>query len=51
MPLVSGDKPKITGSQAHRGYKLQSETARPTDIRDNQIVRGKCKNISNRNQG
>jgi hypothetical protein len=29
----SVDKPKITGSQAHRREKLQSETARPTNIR------------------
>jgi hypothetical protein len=37
-----------TGSQAG---KLQSQTAKPANTRDNQMVRGKCKNISNKNQG
>ena len=46
----STDTPKITGSQAQSGDKLQSETARPT-TRGNQIVAGKCKKLSNRNQG
>ena len=31
--------------------KPQSETARLADTRDNQMVRGKGKNISKRNQG
>ena len=41
---------KIRGSQAHRKERLQSETARSVNTRDNQMVRGKHKNISNRNQ-
>ena len=40
-----------TGLQAHRRDKLQEETARPTNTRDNQMVKGKCKNPINRNQG
>jgi hypothetical protein len=43
--------PKIIGSQTHRRDKLQSETARPTNTRDNQMARGKHKNLSNRNKG
>jgi hypothetical protein len=31
--------------------KPQSETARPANIRDNLMLRGKDKNISKRNQG
>jgi hypothetical protein len=31
--------------------KLKSETARINNTRDNQMARGKCKNLSNRNQG
>jgi hypothetical protein len=31
--------------------KPQSEIARPTNTRDNQMARGKSKKISNRNQG
>ena len=38
-------------SQAHRKNKLQSETSSPANTRDNQMGRGKHKNISNRNQG
>jgi hypothetical protein len=38
-------------SQTHRRDELQSETARPTNTRDNQMVRGKYKNLRNRNQG
>jgi hypothetical protein len=30
--------------------KPQSETERPVNTMDNQMVRGKCKKISNRNQ-
>ena len=40
-----------TGLQAHRTDKLQPETARPTNTRDNQMVKGKGKNLTNRNQG
>ena len=38
-------------SQACRRDKSPSETARSANIRDNQMVRGKGKDISNRNQG
>ena len=31
--------------------KPQSETATPANTRDNQMAKGKCKNITNRNQG
>jgi hypothetical protein len=31
--------------------KSKSETARPANTRDNQMAKGKHKNISNRNQG
>jgi hypothetical protein len=34
-----------------RRVKPQSETARPANTRDNQIVRGKGKNINSRNHG
>ena len=47
----SADMPKTTGSQTHRRGYLQSETARPTNTRDNQMARGKHKNLSNRYQG
>ena len=40
-----------TGLQAHRRDKFQSETARPTNIRDNQMAKGKHKNPTNGNQG
>ena len=36
--------------QTHRRNKLQPETARTSKTRDNQMARGKHKNISNRNQ-
>jgi hypothetical protein len=42
---------KITWSQVHRRDKYQSEKARLSNTRGNQMVRGKCKNLSNRNQG
>jgi hypothetical protein len=42
--------PRSTDTQAYRRGKSQSETARPANTTDNQMVRGKCKNISNRNQ-
>jgi hypothetical protein len=47
----SADTPTIIGSHAHRRSKLQSETKRPTNTMDNQMVRAKHKNINNRNQG
>jgi hypothetical protein len=38
------------GLQAHRRDTLKPETARPTNTGDNQMVRGKSKNLINRNQ-
>ena len=38
-------------TQACRRRKPHSETARLANTRDNRMVRGKGKNISNRNQG
>ena len=40
-----------TGLHAHRRYKVQPETARPTNSRDKQVVKGRYKNLTNRNQG
>jgi hypothetical protein len=40
---------RITGSQDHRKDRLQSETARAVNNRDNQMARGKLKNIRNKN--
>ena len=37
--------------QAHRRDKVQPETARPTNTRNNQMVKGKHKNPTNKNQG
>jgi hypothetical protein len=42
---------KVTSSLAHRRDKAQSEAARPASTRDNQMARGKHKNLKNRNQG
>jgi hypothetical protein len=39
-----------TGLQTHRRYKLQPETARTSNTRDYQVAKGKCKNLTNRNQ-
>jgi hypothetical protein len=50
LPRYTGT-PKITGSQAHRKDKLQSETARPINTSNNQMERGKSKNLSNRKHG
>jgi hypothetical protein len=38
-------------TQIHRRDKLKPATARPTNSRDNQMVKGKHKNVTNRNQG
>jgi hypothetical protein len=38
-----------TDTQACRRDKPKSETARPANTRDNQMAKGKHKNISNRN--
>ena len=54
MPLLSIPKfllERNSDTQACRRDKPQSETARSANTRDNQMVRGKGKNISNRNQG
>ena len=40
-----------TGLQTHIRNKLKPETVRPTNNRDNQMMKGKCKNLTNRNQG
>jgi hypothetical protein len=40
-----------TGLQTHRRDKLQPETARPTNTRDNEMAKGKQKYLTNRNQG
>lgn len=37
--------------QAHRRDKLKPETASPNTTRDNQMVKGSHKNLTNRNQG
>ena len=50
QPFRGFDTSSLTGSQAYRRDNLQSEIARSVNTRDNQIVRGKHKNISNRNQ-
>jgi hypothetical protein len=58
VPQLSISKflPERTGlpevlTQALRRDKPQSEAASPANIRDNQMVRGKGKNIRYRNQG
>ena len=43
--------PRSIDTQACRTDKPQSETARPSNTRDNQMAKGKCKIITNRNQG
>jgi hypothetical protein len=48
-PRIS-DITQALRSQAHRKDRLQSETARPINTRDKEMVRGKHKNISNRSQ-
>ena len=39
---------RITGSESPRRDRLQSETTKPVNTRDNQMVRGKQKNIDNK---
>jgi hypothetical protein len=39
-----------TGLQTHRRNKLQPETARTSNTRDYQMLKGKCKNLTNRYQ-
>jgi hypothetical protein len=43
--------PRSIDTEACRRDKALSETARPANTRDNQMEKGNCKNISNRNQG
>jgi hypothetical protein len=38
--------PRNIDTQAYRREKPKSETARPANIRDNQMVKGKHKNIA-----
>jgi hypothetical protein len=40
-----------TGLQAHRRDKLKQETARPSNTRDKQRMKGKHRNFTNKNQG
>jgi hypothetical protein len=40
-----------TGFQDQRREKLKPEIERPTNTRDNKMVKGKHKNLINRNQG
>ena len=40
-----------SGLQAHRREKHQPETKGPTNTRNNQMVKGKHRNVTNRNQG
>jgi hypothetical protein len=52
IPKFISERNGLTGdTQACRRDKPQSETARPANTRDNQMARGKGKNISKRNQG
>ena len=37
--------------QAHRKFKHQTVTTAPNNTRDNQMAKGKCRNVTNRNQG
>jgi hypothetical protein len=39
-----------TGLQTHRRNKLQPETARTSNTKDKQMVKGKHKKLTNRNQ-
>jgi hypothetical protein len=39
-----------TGLQTHRSNKLHSKTAKTSNTRDYQIGKGKCKNLTKRNQ-
>jgi hypothetical protein len=47
IPQVQLDSAR---SQGHRKDRLQSEIGRSDNTTDNQMMRGKCKNISNRKQ-
>jgi hypothetical protein len=49
--LRSDETPKITASQAHKRDKLQSETTRTANTRDNLMTQSKHKNFTYRNKG
>jgi hypothetical protein len=51
IPPRENWSPRSSNTQACRRDKPQSDTARPPNTRDNQMARGKGKNISNRNKG
>jgi hypothetical protein len=51
IPPRENWSPRSTDTQACSRDKPQSETARPTNTKDNQVSRGNGRNISNRNQG
>jgi hypothetical protein len=48
--LTSADKPKITGSQAQKKVKLQSETSGRTNNRNNLMGSVKHKNLINKHK-
>jgi hypothetical protein len=50
VPPGESWSPRSPDTQTYRKEKPQSETAKPANTRDNQMARGKGKNISNRNQ-
>jgi hypothetical protein len=52
LPKFPLEKASLSAdTQAYRKDKSQPETTRPANTTDNQMARGKCKSISNRNQG
>ena len=51
IPPEESWSPRSADTQVYRRDKLQSESARPSNSTYNQMVRGKGKNISNRNKG
>jgi hypothetical protein len=46
IPPGKNLSPRNIDTQAYRREKPKSETARPANIRDNQMVKGKHKNIA-----
>ena len=50
IPPGENWSPRSTDTQACRRDKSKSETARPANTKDNQMARGKGKNITHRNQ-
>ena len=54
IPKSHQERTGLPGVLTHRltgVYKPQSETERPENTTENQMARGRHKNISNRNQG